>query len=141
VAESIPTKPTPRQITVVEGVYHMGVDVPTSGVDNRFSRQVESDEQPYSRRYTIGDNWTNLDFGWIERPGMLVISNEEGKFLQRNPTDEEKKDIAGRIVEIAGTPPWLILPGESFRGVPAATPVQVICRKGSAKIVVTVMPW
>jgi hypothetical protein len=129
-----------RRVTVVEGVYHMGVDVPTTVTENRFSRDVESDEQPYIRRFTVGSDWVQLDTGWVDAIGMLVISNEEGRVFQRIPTKEEREETMRRVVEVAGTPPWLILPTESMRGLPANRSVRMRCLHGEARVVVTVVP-
>jgi hypothetical protein len=133
-----------NRLTVTEGIYHMGHDVPTSGTYATFSRQLEGNDQPYIRRLTVGRDWQPVDFGWIgERVGMLSISNEEGKFLQRNPTEEEKKALAAMVIEVtvSGDADWLILPGETMRGTPAKKNIRVRCQGGDAKVVVTVIPW
>lgn len=37
--------------------------------------RVSSIEEPYCRKMKIGEDWTKLDTGWIEEPGLVIIEN------------------------------------------------------------------
>lgn len=98
------------RIAVVEYVYHQQPDVQPTVTESRFSRWLESQEQPYLRRLTLDQTWRELDFGWLKQSGMLVLKNEEGRFHVQ-PTKDEREDMAARIIEVA-----LFLPGEKNDG-------------------------
>jgi hypothetical protein len=89
------------EITVVEQVYHQLSGSQPRAIESRFSRELESDEQPYERHLKVGEESVPLDCGWIKEASQLVIINEEGKGLQANPTDEERKGLACKILEIS----------------------------------------
>ena len=142
-----------NQITVVDKIYHrQGSESPTS-VSSRFIRHLQTDEQVYERRTRVGEEWTPLEHGWIEEAGMIVIQNTEGTTLQVIPTEEEKEETAAKILELSVTDglldsppgvlakPWLIPPGESFRGYPSDVSKLVLrCRSGVCRYNVHVYP-
>ena len=85
---------------------------------------------------------------------MLVVHNTEGKFLQVNPTDEEREEAARKVLEICFAVPihelgmaikteftWLVLPGESMRGYPSH-PKELYIRSqlGVAKYTIHLLP-
>ncbi len=61
----------------------------------------ESGEQLFKRRLTIEEVRT-LDIGWIapEQVGMLAIQNLEGIGLQVNQSEEEKCNLAERVLYV-----------------------------------------
>ncbi len=114
--------PDPKnRLTVIETVYHQTTTAEPDSIESRFERELISDEQPYRRTTKVGEDWTPLDFGWIEEVGMIVIQNNEGKGLTKIPTPEEKEELAAKVLEISADPSnsWIVRPGESFRGEPA----------------------
>ena len=111
------------RITVREMIYHQQAGEQPTGTETKFSHELESHEQPYQRRLSVGEDWIPLDHGWIEEASLLSIFNEEGKFLQVNPTDEERAEAAKKVLQVSPTinvvvNPWIILPGQSMRGCP-----------------------
>lgn len=140
-----------HRLTVNESVYHQLYGEQPSQIENHFSRFVESDEEPYSRRRKATEEWQPLDIGWVKEigVGMLVISSLAGKALQRNPTKEEKEETAKQILEVsytAATPTsvalcWLIPPGESMRGMPShGNELWIRSRHGTVRYTVFVIP-
>lgn len=113
----------PSRVTVVEQVYHQILNGQPHLVESRFSRDLESDEQAYERRLKVGEAGVPLDCGWVTKASQLLIINEEGRNLQVNPTDEERKKLSEKVLEVyyvqSLTSPWLVLPGESMRGCPS----------------------
>lgn len=112
------------RLTVVDKVYHQ----PMSGgeafcCETTFDRWLDSDESVYSRKIKVGSEWKRLHFGWFtdeSKPvGMLVIRNDEGKHLQANLSQEEKTNLAKKMLEIG------ILPDTSQIGVLTARLLQV----------------
>jgi hypothetical protein len=82
-------------LTVVDIIYYQPVNdspITVLGDATRFSRKLDSNEDPYERRKVATEDWKPLDFGWIDKGGMLVIRNNEGLFSS-NPTKEQKERV------------------------------------------------
>ncbi len=132
-------------LTVVEMVYLQSVEGETQCIESRYMRELDTQEQLYKRRTTVTNEWKPLDVGWIEKPGLLVINNEEGKHLTVNPTEEEAKAIADRVVEISSNPEGcfriLIRPGESTRFEPSdVSKLQIRSQSDKASVIIHAFP-
>lgn len=136
----------PSSLSAVFMIYHQQSGESPTAVDGRWSRGMEGDEQPYSRKVVLGEDWQPIDCGWCkDGAGYVVIENLEGKNLQAQPTPEERRAISERVVEIGfGENPaacLFVLPGESHPLSPTdASEIVLRCRKGKAKATVTVYP-
>lgn len=134
-----------NRLTVVEKVYHqvMGEGA-TDMVDNRFYRELKTEEQVYQRKLKATEEWQKLDCGWITECGMLAIKNEEGLFHNTLPTPEERAEVATHVLELgigAQEASWQVLPQESMRGCPMSLQsIYVRCRHGTAKFTLTLFP-
>lgn len=108
-----------------------------------FSCGLEGIEQPYSRRLVVGEEWAPIDFGWIDRPGYILVKNLEGGLAKVNPTEGERADIAARVVLIGyeGKPLWEIPPQESFGPVKCIGKEGLVwrCASGRASVRVAVL--
>lgn len=143
-------------VTIVSTVYHRASphDESTSVLCN-FGRDLASDEQPCGpRTVKVGEEWQPLELGWLKDcVGMVIITNEEGRFPQRKPSEEEKAEAAERMLQVAvvmmvdwatehlTVPFALVLPTETLCFCPAdASALRVRCRKGTAKVTITLLP-
>ena len=138
-------KPIQNSITVVEMAYLQSQNLDTECVESRFSRPIESPEQLYKRRIFVTKEWKPLKTGWIEEAGMLIISNEEGKNLSTNPTEDEKQEIASKIIEVSSSISasfaLLIPPEESMRIMPSdASLLCIRCKSGNAMAIINAFP-
>ena len=147
-------KPARDTLTVVETVYHQPAGEEPTAVSVQYVRPLETQEQPYVRKIRVGEQWQPLDLGWIEQPGMIWLTNDEGRGLQVNPTPEERAAIEAKVIclvtkvvnagVLAGILAeddfsWEVPPGESFRGRPTcAKRVWLRCRSGTAKATIRV---
>jgi len=116
--------PIPSRITVVDNLYFQETGEQTSQFSCQFSRNVESEQQPYERRLKATEEWQPIDTGWLDEDvGALFIRNEAGKNLQTIPTEAEALEISKQVLQLSfgGTEfaAWNVPPGESFRGSPA----------------------
>lgn len=111
-----------NRITVVETIYHQEFGENPVMVESRYSRELESYDQPYERKLTATTAWTPLDTGWIKECGLLVIKNRESHMMMQIPTPEEKEELAKKILTVSyrhqGRTGWLILPGETMKAHP-----------------------
>lgn len=144
VEDSPPEDPRDR-ITVVEYLYFNPFGDQPSAVESKFSRPLTSkDEQPYERRLRVGEEWMQLDMGWLKEVSMLRIHNQEGQFRLINPTEEEIAESQKKVLEVryqgsSGT--WLIPPGESMRGTPSSPhTLQIRCQSGDARFTLYAFP-
>jgi len=131
------------RVTVVEHVYHQLPDEQPLEIEARFSRYLDSDEQLYTRRLKLSTEWELLDTGWVHKPSTIVLRNEEGKFTQVKPTDEERAEATKHVVEVRvgdeGEAQWYVPCGESFRGSPSR-PVYVRSRVPHTRATIWAIP-
>lgn len=152
-----PPAPQYARLVVVENIYYQVPGEQPVSVSTSYTRMLDTpytvdsspEFQPYARDLRISDCWTQLDIGWMRDKGasLLVLSNEEGKYLSAIPTEEEKRSLKKRVVHImfgSGRVPQnllLLLPGESIRITPwSLEPIVVRCYEGSAKCRLWVFP-
>lgn len=145
-------------ITVVESVIHQTPGEQPTMTESRFTRWLETTEQPFLRKFAVGPAWQKLEIGWLPKAGMLVLANLPERYL-RMPTDERKQEDAAKVVEVAfqaadagkrdmHSPPKPVLiaaivvpPGESCRFAPAdAATILVRCQSGEVKCALTLLP-
>lgn len=139
----------PSRITVVETVAHQpGEGQPTSS-ESRFTRPLRSNEEVWRKTLKVSEEWVKVEWGWVEKVGMLVIHNEEGKNRQVYPTDDEAKTQASRIIEIATQRQEYqiiqafaqVFPGESSRFHPVKDiDYYVRCKSGQVRCLLIVFP-
>jgi len=110
-------------------------------------------EQPYERRLVAKEEWQPLDFGWFapDQIGYLILTNNEGKGRQVQPTDTERADCEKRVVEISCEVPTgdnsrfplkiLVFPGwPQLIRVSNPAQLQIRCQHESAKCHLYVFP-
>jgi hypothetical protein len=138
-------------LTVVEMVYHQLTAGQPVVAESRFGRPLKTDEQPYRRTFRLGEHWISVETGWVDRPAMLMITNETGKRLVANPTQQVRDELSRKIIEVGVSvcsviedtvvPVFKILPGESFRGQPfEINSLRVRCAYGETKCSITAIP-
>lgn len=144
-----PSSSQGARVGVVSTIYHQQPDAEPIAVEARFSRWLESGEQPYLRKLTIGEKWTPLDLGWLQGAGRVFLKNEEGRFAAQ-PTQEEREATMARIVELAVVEPvagnrhfsWgRVRPGESLCFEPTnPASLRLRCQRGQARITLLIVP-
>ncbi len=96
--------PTTNRLTVAGSVYHLVIGQNPTSIQLAMSRSLQGDEEAFSRNVRLETAWTPLPLGWFldkpEEAGVVVLSNEEGKRLQVQPTPEERAAIGARVVEL-----------------------------------------
>ena len=138
------------RLVTVGTVYHQRPGRQPAQVGIRWVRQMASDEQPVSREIVIGEAWQPIEAGWLKDVGYLVLANEEGKWTQTIPTEQEKIAAAGKVVEVGmvgyeGDPVrrtcFLVLPGETLPCTPSCLSLLCLrCRTGQARCTLTLYP-
>lgn len=160
------TEPRCR-LTVLHTTYYQAPGQEPTSVECNYGDWLQTDEQPYSRRITVGPDWVPVDLGWIRDPGYVVITNEAPTF-RTLPTPEERADAYARVVEVGvevPSPPeaktvrdmhappratptgpvimpvWLVGPGKDLPGV-LSNPgcLRVRCTHGACRITITAYP-
>ncbi len=142
-----PSKIKPR-LTIVETVSYQPPNRQASQVSSGFSRDLETYEQPYEREMVATEEWQPLinEQCWVKECSLVHVTNEEGRYLQVNPSEEEQEATAAKVLEISfGTANllghWEVRPGEAFRGTPSHPKALFIrCRSGEACFTLHVFP-
>lgn len=139
-------KPPKDRATIILRVHHQCQDegVTTGGCS--YDEELETDHEAYGRRLTVGEEWQPLDFGWVpvEDVGMVVVENLAGRNLRVNPTDDERREIADRVLEVrheGDAHAYAIPPrgADSFRSTDPAS-LRIRSRKGETKYKIMVVP-
>lgn len=135
-------KPAKGNITIVERIYHRIVGENPIVEDTTFSKELQTDEQVYQRRCRVSETPEPLDLGWFQdKPqdvGYIRITNDEGKFLQVQPTEEEKAETASHMLLLSG---FKIEPGDSFRAIPLdVTKLRICSASETTRFTLTVYP-
>lgn len=133
------------RITVVEQVYHQVSGDQPHLVESKFSRELESDEQPYERHLKVGEEPELLDCGWVKKASQLLIINEEGRFLQTQPTEAEREELQLKVLEVyfgkLSIDSWIVPPGESMRACPSSlVGVYLRSRSGILRLTLHALP-
>jgi hypothetical protein len=138
----------PARLTVTETVYYQyGQDQPVQA-SAQFGRTLDTEEQAYQRKVTVGEDWKPLDVGWAGPvPAMLVVANDEHRYVPPTiPTPEEAAALEAKVVEVGVTPPngavvgfARVRPRETCRFEPSAR-VVVRCPAGRCRVVVFAAP-
>lgn len=115
-------RPPVNRITVINQVTYQNIyDAPVQA-DNRFSVDLKSDEQPWFRWLTAGPGWQPLDCGHVKKASRVMIINREGVGRQVNPTEEERRGSAGKVIQLSLREELavdvVIPPGQSFHYFP-----------------------
>lgn len=131
-------------LVVIEQVYYQMMDggQPTS-TELRYTRWLDTDEQPFVRRTKVGSEWTPLETGWVKRASLLVLHNEGEEREQGIPSPTMKAELASRVIEVRfnGITVAVIRPGESMRLEPVCLKYVVLrCQKGTTRLTVTLIP-
>jgi hypothetical protein len=137
-------------LTIWEHVYFQRAGQETTDFETVSSRQLSNleEEEPYYRQTKATETWKPIDCGWFKDKsiGMIVIRNDEGKFRQTIPTEEEAVEARKRILEVryqgaSDDHVFLILSQESFRATPKMAPsLEIRCQCGVAKFSLGVFP-
>lgn len=154
---AIPTmaKPFPARLTTVSVVYHQPLGEEPHSFLHKTSKPLTTDEQAYTRKLKVTQEWQPIDTGWLTSLSLLLITNEEGKHTTQ-PTEEEKLAISQRVLEVGinvedgyplsvacpgPTPVFLIGPGDSFSASPYdCSSLYLRCQSGVAKVTVNAFP-
>jgi len=147
-AETTFIQPTPPKdrLTVVGSVYHQNPGSPPTQIEIQYSRELASHEEPYARRIVVSSRQL-VDFGWLKEEGVgaFVLANLEGQFDTVEPTPEQSRATAARIVRVYASEqdknPQILRPGESrLYEFLDARAVEVVCESEEARCKLTAYP-
>lgn len=122
----------PARLTVVSSFYHQPPDGEARAFHYQYEHPLLSEEEPYSRRVKLTEEWVKLDKGWIEEASCVVV------VPQGKPDD-------GQTIEVScghepPVPCHLVPPGGWHFHPADAGPVYFRVTSGKMTCVVTVLP-
>lgn len=127
------------RLTLTLNLVHQPRGEQPSGLNIVTSKLLETSEELYTRRITVGPEWQPIRLGDFpaEKVGRVAIYNLEGKGLSSQPSPEEKALAASKIVEVAylgDDKGWLVEPGWPFTGCPSdVLSIRLRCLQGEAR--------
>ena len=139
-------------LTIIDTIYHRVQGENPSEIRNTHFQELTSEEQqPYKRQCRVSESGALLDLGWfVDKPSQisyLHLSNDEGKFLTVNPTDEERSAVAAKVLFLSfrkdgrDTPFCQIVPGDSLRLNPTdIASLHLSSASGTTRFTITVYP-
>lgn len=110
------------RITARIDVYHETYDEQPEDFHHVFSELTnQSEEEVYSRKIKVTEEWTAIDTGWISEVGCILLKNTDKKYKLLPDEDEiesEKKKIV-RIRTGKTGAGWIVGKGMFFFGYPS----------------------
>ena len=103
------TKPSLRKdpelrLTVVETIYYQQPGIDPVQIDAGFSYFVQENEQLFQRSTFTGEEWSEINTGWIAKAHTVLIKNVHELRFTRNPSDEvslaPKESMRFRISDV-----------------------------------------
>lgn len=121
-------RPERSRLRVVETVSFQRPRANAEAEPARFGRALESDEEPYTRRYKVGPAGVKLELGWVTACSMLRVEHAGPK---ASPTV---------LLQVGDVPVAWIPRGETARFCPAdVTSISLSC-EAVVVCIVTVYP-
>ena len=99
------TKPSLRKdpelrLTVVETIYYQQPGIDPVQIDAGFSYFVQENEQLFQRSTFTGEEWSEINTGWIAKAHTVLIKNVHELRFTRNPSDEVKAEALDHWIEV-----------------------------------------
>jgi hypothetical protein len=137
---------TGDRLTVRETVYHQQVGEPASQFDSAYTLPCNTSEEVWDRKLSVGEEWQPLitKHCWVENPGMVVIYNCSGDYVNTQPTEDEIAAEDAKILDVGNDiyQPITLIPAQGnvrFWPIDLAS-LLIRCRIGETKYKVVVIP-
>lgn len=87
------------RLTMLLNLHHQtDGDIPTSATLS-LERLTTKDEEPYTKRLKVKPGEaTEIDFGWLQSPGLVVVQNITNATPHKIPTDAEREEAEASFV-------------------------------------------
>jgi hypothetical protein len=133
------------EVTVVNKAYHQPGDSDPTCVETGYSYFLETDEQPFTRIHTVGEDWIPLQTGWLTDSSLVIISNDGAKRANVVLTEEEEDERSKRFILVAfedtSRPTIIIRPGRSAEFEPLTlNGIKIRCTKNSVRYTASILP-
>ena len=146
VPQTLEAKYNPKPInrlTCTSSIVRQQTGEEPKGQTLAYQLLIESEEEHYTRRCTAVFERRELDYGWVEEPGMIVIESLAGKVILANPSPEDLEMIKGQtlLLYFGAEKVAEILPGDFLRFRPSLpADLTICCKEGEAKYRIAVYP-
>lgn len=113
--------------TIVERLYCQDPKDDPFFIESAFEKQLEKEEEPYQRAYTINSTPGKIDLGWMSYPGMIHIYNKD-------------REESIKVIYQGATQGLIVPPQESIRFYPTSFDKLRVTAKKKVKAVISVFP-
>ena len=138
-----------NRITLILRAYHHSTDEQPFSIEPEpnYTTECKTKEDPWTRRMKVGEEWEEVDLGWLQdTAGLVVLINTEGTHRsQVNPSQEQRDETAKKLVEVrtceGDINPLLLPPGE-FLPIKVDNPrlLKIKSEHGRARVTVYAFP-
>ena len=98
-------EPRNGRLTVVGSVSHQIPGRQPTHTPLRYCSALTTAEQPFIRQGIASKEWRKIETGWIKgAASLLLLSNDEGIFSQKVPTEEERERVNKLTIELGILP-------------------------------------
>lgn len=135
-------KPVNR-LSIVKRITHEPLEDAPKQFTSSSSENLSGEEECYSRRKVLGEQWEKLDLGFLDETsvGYVIIENLEGMFLHTNPSEEEKALLPKKRILIKSDFGIFIPPGQMFDCHPSdVSKIEIRAELGPIKYKVHILP-
>lgn len=140
-----PANANRSRLTINHAAYFQAPEQNPQLFSVNIAKFLSSDEVPFTRPMTVGEEWVSIDFGWVETPSYLQIKHVPVR-REVQPSREEQLSDFARTVLIAfdgGDPVSSLKAGDGFALVPfhgSHKRLRVRSSGGQAKCQISVVP-
>lgn len=140
-------EPILGRVTVTGGVYYQLNDRDAVRYGRNFQRFVRTEEDPYTRRIKVDENWQLLNFEWNkERLGLFIIENIGQPRPTHNPdpsTIPSKESLEVHLRYVGDKHHWVIPLKEWDKFTPekcTCHKIEIRCLGGPSYIILHAFP-
>lgn len=132
------------RITARIDVYHETLDEQPEDFHVTFSELTDqSEEEVYSRKIKVTEEWIPIDTGWVSEVGCILLKNTNKKYRLMPDEDEiesEKKKVIRIRTDKTGDG-WIVGKGMFFFGYPSDTATtEIKCEFETTTVELNIFP-
>ncbi len=132
------------RLNVIEQIYHQQAESEPTNIEEKYGIILESEEEPYKKKLTIGEEWTLIDTGGFADASLVILRNMEGRYSIVHPTQAQIELVKERVLDVGFGVPTAhihIVPTTSARFNPCVLgKIHLRCRKGTCKVQLVIVP-
>ena len=132
------------RVTARIDVYHEKLDEQPVDFHLTFSELTnQSEEEVYSRKIKVTEEWMAIDTGWVSEVGFILLKNTNKKYRLMPDEDEIESEKKKNILIRTGTADdgWVVNKGMFFFGYPSdVATTEIKCEFETTTVELNIFP-